>query len=91
MVFAATGPTKRQIYGSLWELTYKFTGTDDTGGTVNTPLTVVDVHAWGNKDDGSANIAGVSAGKTGTAKQVRVTYTSPAAAHTGYVVVRGTL
>ena len=92
MVFAATGPTKRQIYGSLWELTYKFTGEAlVVGGTVDTPLTVVDVRAWGNKNDGTANILGISVGKTATAGQVRIAYTDPNADHTGYVVVRGTL
>lgn len=91
MAFAST-LLKRTVEGEYYVEIYTFTGASgDTGGTIQTGLTreVVEVKASGELADGSANIAALTAGITGTDGEVRLTYTNPVANHKGRVTIKG--
>lgn len=90
MSFAAS-VVKRQNYGDMWEIIYKFTGGDtDTGGDVLCPLTTIyDAYGWGYKDDKSDAIAGMKVYPSSGSGYVTINYTDPTADHTGFAVVRG--
>ena len=90
MAFASAF-SKINTYGKYKEAIYTFTGaTGDTGGTIATIIkTIVSITASGELADGSANVLALSVGETANDGEIRLTYTNPAADHTGIAIVRG--